>query len=726
MMAVGCGAPFETWARAEKTPFEAADPRIGSDKAGNVFVGACQPFGLVKLGPDVVPPQPTNGYVSDKPLIGFSATHTSGTGGGGRYGNFLVLPMAEPAPAGVAKADEEVQPGYYAVTLPAAKVRCELTASPRCAYHRYTFTDSDAASLLIDVASSRITGTGRGNGAKCLEADVTVMGDRKLEGWMTSKGGWGHNEPHKVYFSAEFSRPFTKADITRDTRPATQSTEAPFVTCKVVTHFDTASQKDVELRMGVSVSSMENARKHLSQTDGQSFDDCRKSAAQAWTDYLAKIDLDGASDEQRTLFYSALYRTGLMPTDITGDNPRWQSDEPHFWDYFAIWDTFRCTNAMYTLIQPQKQRDMLRCLLDVYKHDGWLPDAWIAGHLSMIQGGTNADTLLADAAVKQLGGFDLNLAYEAAKHDATVPSDNGFLHGRYKDYFTYGYLPATSLTDKNPNYCPTSRTLEYAANDFSVSELARLTGHPDEAAKFKEQSLKAAYALFNNETKFFDGKSKDGQVMSVPDPAKGLRSGFGIYYEGTAWQYAFAVPEDIAGLIAHHGGSDKFEAFLDKFFEIKNYNPGNEPDLLVPWLYPYVNKPAKGVDIIRALMKENYHTGPAGLPGNDDSGTLSTWYLFAALGFYPNVGQDLYLIASPTVPKATFHLENNKTFIITANNLSPENRFIQSATLNGQPLDHAWFKHTQIKDGGALAFEMGPTPSAWGTTGALPPSESDK
>jgi predicted alpha-1,2-mannosidase len=710
----------------EKDPLHWVDPFIGVDSGGNTFPGACLPFSMVRLSPDTLPPQSTAGYVSRAPILGFSHTHTSGTGGGGRYGNFLVTPQTGPIrlkDLAAAKADEVAEPGYYAVTLAGSGVRAEMTCTSRCGMHRYTFPVDQTARLLLKVTATRNTRS-RGD-ARVMASEARIVSDRRIEGFVTTKGGWGNTTPYTTWFVAEFDRPFTASGIWRDENivpggketGGTEGTEAG-----VYAEFRVRAKEPIGLRVGISFSRLENARKHLAQTERQNFDSVRRKAQDEWRRYLSKIRIDGGTAEQRTLFYTGLYHSVVMPTDITGDNPRWESDEPHFWDFYTLWDTVRCTNSLYTLIYPERQSEIVRCFLDIYRHRGWLPDAWIAGDFGNIQGGTNADTVIADSIVKGIGGFDREVAYRAVRKDATSLLGDGYKFGRFPEYRTRGWLPfGTPAPGQKPNNLSSSRTLEYAANDFSVAQIARSVGQNDDAERFTRQSQNA-FHLFNPETKFFWAKDASGRWIDGFDAAKRMDSGSGPFYEGSAWHYATYVPHDMEGLIQRHGGARNFEAFLDRLFDTDQYLAGNEPDLLTPWLYTYVNRPAKNGDRVRAILARFYHAARNGLPGNDDVGAMSSWYIFGAMGFYPNVGQDVYLIGSPLFPKTVMELGNGKTFTLRAKGVSEQNRYIQSATLNGKPWNKGWFQHRDIAPGAILHLEMGPKPSDWGTAGPPPPS----
>lgn len=710
---------------AAADPLRSVDPFIGVDGGGNLLPEACLPFSMVRLGPDTVHAGPS-AYQTGQPMLGFSHNHLSGTGGKGRFCNVRITPqMGALDLTNIASllTDEQAEPAYYSAVFQRNRVKAELTLSERCGVHRYTFPATNTARVLIDVSSTWITEVKKGQATYCTAAAGKITSDRAVEGSATCHGGWGNDASHTVYFAAEFDRPFAAFGTWKGQTATPGSKDTDGKQCGVYVEFKTKAGEQIGLRVGISYVSPENARKNLAQTSGRTFDQVKAGGQQKWRDFLGKIQVQGGTEAERKLFYTSLYRTVVMPTDVTGENPRWQSGEPHFWDFYTFWDTFHCNNSLYALIIPEREVDIIRCVLDIYRHRGWLPDAWVAGDYASVQGGINADTVIADAVVKGLKGFDLKVAYEAVKKDATEPSDNSDKFGRAAEYFTLGYLPCQTLDAGNKPSVPTSRTLEYAMNDFAVAQVARAVGQTADAEKFTKQSL-SGFNLFNPETKFFWAKDRQGKWLDGFDPQLSRRSWVGPFYEGTPWQYACYVNHDIQGLINRHGGKDKFLASLDRFFDGNYYNPGNEPDLLCPWLYTYVGRPDRNVDRVRTLLAKEYRPSRSGWPGNDDAGTMSAWYVFGAMGFFPNAGQDVYLMSSPLFSRITLRLGNGKAFDITARNLSPANRYIQSATLNGKPWDKGWFRHQDIAQGAKLVLEMGPSPSGWGTKAEPPPSVS--
>jgi predicted alpha-1,2-mannosidase len=549
---------------------------------------------------------------------------------------------------------------------------------------------------------------------------------------MTFEGGWGKQSKYTLHFFAEFDRPaidigrwksgrgrFTRilgagssegGDTTNglDNRLGTYAT------------FDTRRNALVQMKLGVSFISVDQARRNIeAQLPGWSFDQARAAAQSKWSEALASIKVEGGTDKQRRIFYSALYRSQLMPHDLTGENVWWRSTEPHYEDFYTLWDTFRTQNPLLTLIQPKRERDIVRSLLDTYAHDGWLPDARIAGATGPSQGGSNGDVVVADAIVKGLGGFDQKLAMDALLKDGDVQSDDPLDHGReLKDYLFFGYM---SLSQNRS----ASRTLEYAYDDYTIASAAAKLGRDEIAARFAKRSLNWAN-LWDPRLGCIHPRYPDGRWLENFDCAREYPDSTSQwwdapFYEGSSSQYSTFVPQDVAGLIRRLGGRAQFVAWLDRLFDTHQYNHGNEPDILAPFLYIHAGRPDRTDERVRAIIAKEYRQGRGGLPGNDDAGTLSAWYVWAAIGLFPNAGQPFYYIGSPVFSRSVVHLEGGKSFTIEAPATSPANLYVEAAELNGKPLDRAWLTDDEIAKGGILLLHMGSRPSGWARIAPPPP-----
>ncbi|HEX9422734.1 MAG TPA: GH92 family glycosyl hydrolase [Pyrinomonadaceae bacterium] len=717
------------------------DPFIGADGGGNTVPGAAVPFGFANPSPDTLR-HDTSGYDSRQPIIGFSQTHVSGTGGASKYGNFRITPEVGELRIrnlASAKKDELAMPGYYAVTLTGpdaradarANVGVELTATRLVAVHRYTFPKSTESHLLLDVSS--MVSSGGDQRQRAVDCTARIVGPNQVEGTGKFRGGWNPT-PYTLHFFAEFSRPFAAhgAWSGEASQLGATSAQGGERTGLYLT-FDTTLEATVEVKIGLSFISAEQARANVEREVGKkTFAEVRRNAAALWEEALSRILVEGGTDEQRRIFYTALYRSHYMPHDLSGENVWWKSDEPHYEDYYCLWDTFRTLHPLLTLIQPDRQRDMVRSLVDTYRHTGWIPDARVAGANGLTQGGSNGDVLVADALVKGLRGIDYEIAYAALRKDAEEESPRPVFEGReISEYKRLGYL---SLQKERS----ASRTLEYAYDDFCIAEVARRLGKVTDAAKYLKRSQNWTN-LWDVDTRTIRPREANGKWMQPYDPLNiysldsARFSWWGApYYEGSGYQYSTYVPHDVQGLINRLGGDAPFVAWLDAFFDNITgsgqdnsglYSQGNEPDLLAAFLYIHAGRADRTQETLRRILAKKYRLGRAGLPGNDDAGTMSSWYVWNAVGLYPNAGQPYYYIGSPLFRRAQINVGNGRVFTIDAPNASAINKYVQRATLNGQTLGRAWLSHTEVTRGGRLVLWMRDKPSMWGVR-RRPPSVS--
>ncbi|NQX01827.1 glycoside hydrolase family 92 protein [bacterium] len=723
--------PFALVLPLAADPLALADPRVGTAvyDGGSMYPGAALPFSMVKLSPDTTKPS-TAGYNPTEPILGFSHTHIGGTGGKAFGGQIRVRPQTGPlvvAPPPSPKQNETAAPGYYAVDLTLDRVHAELTTTERAGFHRYTFPAAAPARILLD-ASSFIDNTGpRDPAGRSTGCSARFVSDREIEGSSSIVCGFA-KLAFTVHFVAVFDQPPTACGAWLDgaAQPgAREITGADKQAAGLYAGF--APGSTVGLRVGISYTSIALARENLKPAAGLDFDQVRARAGEIWRKHFSTITVEGGSEQQQRQFQTALYHSVLTPTDVTGDNGGWATDPKQavYWDIYTLWDTFRTSNPLLTLIHPDRQSGIIRHLLAAYQKTGWLPDSWVYNKQGIpFQGGSHADNVIADAFVKNLGGFNRNLAYSAVRKNATESNPKASKinidTGRLEPYFTLGYVPSIVYTGKdaqgrkNEYSSGVSRTLEYACNDFSASQVAAALGHTEDAEIFRKRSL-GAYTLFKPDTRFFWGKTATGEWMPDHDPASKVLGWSSAFYEGNAWQYRFSMPHDMQGLIARYGGNQPFLAVLDEYFDRKLHWQGNEPCFLTPWLHVYAGRPDKNVDRVREIMARDFKLSPDGYPGDEDVGAMSAWYLFAAMGFYPNAGQDVYLLASPVFSKITLKLgDSGKTLIIAAPGVTTENKYIQSATLNGKPWNQAWFRHRDIINGAELLLKMGPKPSNWG------------
>jgi len=734
--------------RAQSTPTGASDhgatnhtqtghaadvyPFLGVDWGGNTFVGSAVPFGMVKLGPDM---QNFDGrasgfgYMSGGEILGFSHLHLSGASG--KYGNILVAPVTGPLDLADIKSPrtaEDNHPGYYTAVLSRYNVRAELTSTRRVGLHRYTFLKGGPAHLTVNIARCLDKGPGS-ESQRFLGGDVHVVSPREIQGVGRYTGGWNKGGEYKVYFdmlldtAADSTQTWNASGLQSDPSAHVDGDQPLGAT------FNLAARPGqvVDAKVGISFLSIEQAHANIvAEANAWKFDAVRAASNAQWNKALSAIEVRGETPKQRTQVYSAMYHTMLMPSDRTGENPDWPTshpDHPYYDDYYAIWDTYRSSAPLLTFIAPERERDLIRSLIDIYKHTGYMPDARSGNDNGRTQGGSNANVMVVDAYMKGLDGIDYNTAFEGMLKDASVPPANAQKEGRggILDYNSKGFV---TLADERSG----SRTVEYAYDDFAISELAHGLHREAEAAAFLKRSGNWQNLWDKDLTRegfhgFLRPRNPDGSFADPYFIVRGTWPDF--FYEGDLWTYSFYAPHDVQKLIELSGGDKAFTQRLDYIFLRQHFDVSNEPGFLMPVLYNWAGRPDKTADVVTALLEKWFTAERSGIPGNDDSGAMSSWFLFNSIGFYPNSGQPIYLIGTPALPDVTMQVGHGKSLHLIAHNLDSQhiNRYIQSVTLNGKPLDRNWFRHEEISHGATLVFEMGSAPSAWGTT-APPPSLS--
>ena len=650
------------------------DPRIGSEGLGRTFPGPCMPYGMAKPGPDAVT-MPNAGWAPiPEPVKGFSQMHVSGTGGGQKYGNILIQPYLDSKEIIQKRMDEKISLGYYACTFENG-IRTEITASERCAFYRLDFGKKQKGKLLIDVTTFLGIDTipDKREAQQYVDSYVSCDGKYAVSGWSTVRGGWNNGGPYTVYFYLQSDVPLSNSDV-----PLYNKVK------ELKTRLDVAfSKSTVNLKVGISHISIAQAKRNIPFCG---FDAQLKQLRETWNGKLRKIEIAG-TEKQKRMFYTGIYHTMLMPVDKSGENPHF-SDTPYYDDYYAIWDTYRTSMPLLTLIDEDKQRDMIHSLLNIYKHDGYMPDARSGNWNGRTQGGSNAEIVIADAFVKGMKGIDYELALKAMIKDAEVPptDHDGYLgsvpdekHGRggLKEYNTLGYIPYG--IDRAGN-----RTVEYSYDDWCIAQVAKGLGHQDLYQKYLKRSgnwrnLWRGDYEWQGMRGFIMPRDADGRWLdSVPwgkskvyHPLIPYRPDTKVapwylpwwstfFYEALSAEYSLSIPHDVPGLVELCGGKEAFINRLHTFFANKHYNVANEPSFMTPFLYHWVDRPDLSVARIRQIVNDNYDDTPLGLPGNDDSGAMSSWLVFNMMGLYPVAGQNLYLVGSPLIPEYTIHLENGK------------------------------------------------------------------
>ena len=738
-----------------QSPASYVNPFIGTNEMGHTYPGATVPFGMVQLSPetDTIQYSVGQGYVkdvyrycagyqySDKTIVGFSHTHFSGTGHSD-LGDFLVMPTTgrvqlNPGTAAHPESgyrsrfshDSEVaKTGYYSVTLSDYNIKAELTATSRVGFHRYTFPESIQANIILDMVAGIYNYDGKVVWSSIrVENDTLITGYRQTQGWARERS---------MYFAMVFSKPIRNYGCRDEAKLAYSDFYRKFNTTKdfpemsgrklkTYFSFDTKNGEQILVKFALSPVSTEGALKNLqAEIPGWNFDQVRQQAENEWNKELSRITIE-ASDEKKINFYTAMYHAFLSPTlfmDVDGmyrglDHNNHKAEGFENYTTFSLWDTYRALHPLFTLVQQKRTSDMINSMLahqqqsvhhilPVWSH--YANDNWC-----MI--GYHAVSVIADAYMKGIPGFDPQKALDACLASATYAPNDGI-----GDYMKYGYVPA----DKSSNAA--SKTLEYAYDDYCISQMAAKMGKADIAAAYAKRAQAYNYT-WDAGTGFMRALRSDGTFQSPFDPLSTERQGF---IEGNAWNYSLYVPQDPMKLIALHGGNKKFIAHVDSLFNVKldekhfaeseditaagligNYVHGNEPSHHVPYLYVFAGAPWKTQERIHQIVNTMYRNATDGLCGNDDCGQMSAWYIFSSIGFYPVCpGSNEYVIGAPSVEKATINLENGKQFTVKATNLNEKNIYIQRIILNGNTLNGYILKHEEIMNGGTLEFVMGAKP----------------
>lgn len=733
--------------KLQSTAFiDKVNPMIGSGGigwgVGSIVPGATQPYGLVKLSPDTTRGDfdpdfaHCGGYwYPDTEIRGFSHNHLVGTGASDQ-GNILFMPMIgidnrQTEEAGYRSTfshdSEAAAPGYYAVTLDNGNIRAELTATERVGVHRYTFPATNMSTILMDLTASIPDGYVQDVQFEILPDSQEIVGSLTNMGGLSDRYGG-----QRIYFSAYFVTPFSWFGTFADGQvyPDRVTDQGERVGAWV--QYTTTANQSIEVQTGISYVSVEQARlNRLTETDGLSFDDVRAQSENAWEDVLSVIDIAGGTETEQRIFYTSLYHTMMMPTLYTDVNGQYrgfdggvhQATGFQYYTDFSMWDTFRTLHPLAALIDPTRAGDFNTSLLKMFEQSGYI-DRWPQGNgATGCMVGDSAAIVIADAYLKGVRNFDKNLAWTALWQSASTTTT-----GKHRDYLdkyeTLGYVPIESGGRS------ASHTLENAYDDAALASFADALGHTTEGAYLRERSLNYQN-LWDDSVGYLVGRHEDGSFATPVIP----RYNAEYYAEGSAAQWSWYAPHDIAGLITLMGGSVEFERRLDRFFERSqnirdtlfpdmNYWHGNEPQLHVSWLYHWIGRPDKSAETVKWVMESKYRDAPDGLDGNDDGGTLSAWYVLSAMGIFPIAGTDFYLIGTPVFDDITLHLSGGD-FRIQVLNRGTGNLYIQSAQLNGKAWTQSWFRHAEIKGGGSLVLTLGASPSSWGRSSPFPPSISD-
>lgn len=745
------------------------NPFIGTDFFGHTFPGASLPYAMVHVSPDTGTEGWTHsaGYIwQANSIIGFSHTHWSGVGmvDGG---DILLMPItgkklhvvpgtAEDPDTGYrsrfSHSQESASPGYYSVFLEDWDVEVELTTTPRVAFHRYTFPETDESKIILDL------GHQIGEQKESDWSHLRIVNDRRIEGEKT-------DGPGKVYFVAEFSKPFLYYG-TFDAEYVTPESGAAVFAYKNAEQgknigafitYDTAKNEQILVKVAISYTSIEGARKNLdAELPHWDFDQIKAEARDVWERELSRVKIEGASESQKEIFYTAVYRSLLaqyISQDVDGnyfgaDGKIHNAKGYNFYGSFSCWDTYRTQHPLLTLLAHEHVNDFVKSIIEKTKQYGWLPGQHFQNVFGEGMVGDHLVPVVVDAYLKGFRDYDVEYIYNAMRDKALEfpkpPISIDAARSGLKYSNELGYIPADRVTESVP------KTLEFAYDDWCIAQMAKELGKDEDYKMFMPRAENYK-KMWDSQTTFMRPRMADGSWLELQngleqeivdegdhsyykyfDPLMVGRRPNRHYTESNAWQYVWSVQHDVLGLIDLFGGKDNFIAKLDTFFEmsplitppkyvgvvgtIGQYVHGNQPSHHVPYLYNFAGQPWKTQFRARQVMEQLYKPGPGGLCGNEDMGSLSSWYVLSAMGIYPvTPGSPLYMIGSPLFEKLTLETEKNKIFTVIANNNSPENMYIQRAQLNGQPFNRTWISHEEIVIGGILEFEMGSEPNKkWG------------
>jgi predicted alpha-1,2-mannosidase len=731
-----------TSTRGLKTrPVTFVKPFVGTQGEGNTYPGASTPFGLVQLSPDTDMElwETASGYeYTDSSIIGFSTTHLNGTGIPD-LGDFLFIPAVgtpKLIPGSKAYPDsgyrqryyhtnESAKAGYYQVFLPKLKVNVELTATEHAGMLKFTWPRSDSAFILTDLHHVL-----RWN---VMWSDIRVENDSTITG-SHIVNGWAKNR--HLFFAARYSKPFKSFRIMSDGKPVIyngyrfrSSAEAAGKNIQFLAHYATNENEVIYVKIGISAVSAAHALLNLdSEMADWNFGAIAKSTEEKWNKELSKIEIETNSQAELETFYTSLYHAFLTPNiyqDVTGEYRGFDQDihkANGFTNYaiFSLWDTYRAEHPLLTLIQRERDADMVNSLLAHYDQsvEHLLPVWSLQGNETWCMIGYHAVPVIVDAYMNGVKGFDPERAYEAIKTTAMNP--------HYDNVATYAQLGWVPFDKENESV---SKTLEYAYDDYCIARMAQALGKTDDYTYFMKRANSYKH-LFDPDYNLMRGKDSNGKWRTPFFPH--LYTEGGDITEGTSWQYTWYVPQDVPGLIALFGGAHKFTEKLDSLFivqadstkgvddiagRIGEYWHGNEPSHHIIFLYDYAGQPWKTQELAHKVNRTQYGNLPNSLCGNDDCGQMSSWYIFNVLGFYPVCpGSNSYAIGSPAVKDAVMHLSNGKDIHITAKNASPDNIYIQSLRVNGKQWNSPFLSYDEIKNGGTLVFTMGSVPNKnWGT-----------
>ena len=699
---------------------------IDGGLSGNNYPGATSPFGMIQLSPDTSEAPnwgDASGYDYNRNTIfGFSHTRLSGTGASDLI-DITLMPTSSGRTSSAFTHDEEkARPGYYQVMLKDENINAELTTTQRNGIHRYQYPAGKDAEIILDMDHSADKGSW---GRRIINSQIRILNDHAVEGYRIITG-WA--KLRKIYFYMEFSSPILTSTLRDGGRVHENTAVINGTNLHGCFRFGQLNGKPLTCKVSLSSVSMENARQNMEQEAPHwDFDRYVAAADADWEKQLGKIEVKG-TEVQKEIFYTALYHTMIQPNTMSDVNGEYMAadyttrkvanNETHY-TTFSLWDTFRASHPLYTLLEPERVTDFVKSMIRQYEYYGYLPIWQLWGQDNYCMIGNHSIPVITDAILKGIPGIDMEKAYEAVYNSSVTSHPNS----PFEVWEKYGFMPENIQTQS------VSITLEQAFDDWCVAQLAAKLNKDADYQRFHKRS-EYYRNLFHPKTKFFQSKNDKGEWIEPFDPYQYGGNGGHPFTEGNAWQYFWYVPHNIQALMELTRGTKAFEQKLDTFFtstyksEQMNHNAsgfvgqyahGNEPSHHVAYLYNFAGQPWKTQKYVSHILNTLYNNTSSGYAGNDDCGQMSAWYVFSAMGFYPvNPADGRYIIGSPLLDECTLKLAGNKEFRIRTIRKSPEDIYIQSVTLNGKKHKDFFITHQDIMNGGTMVFKMGKKPSGWG------------
>lgn len=699
---------------------------IDGGLSGNNYPGATSPFGMIQLSPDTSEAPnwgDASGYDYNRNTIfGFSHTRLSGTGASDLI-DITLMPTSSGRTSSAFTHDEEkARPGYYQVMLKDENINAELTTTQRNGIHRYQYPAGKDAEIILDMDHSADKGSWE---RRIINSQIRILNDHAVEGYRIITG-WA--KLRKIYFYMEFSSPILTSTLRDGGRVHENTAVINGTNLHGCFRFGQLNGKPLTCKVALSSVSMENARQNMEQEAPHwDFDRYVAAADADWEKQLGKIEVKG-TEVQKEIFYTALYHTMIQPNTMSDVNGEYMAadyttrkvanNETHY-TTFSLWDTFRASHPLYTLLEPERVTDFVKSMIRQYEYYGYLPIWQLWGQDNYCMIGNHSIPVITDAILKGIPGIDMEKAYEAVYNSSVTSHPNS----PFEVWEKYGFMPENIQTQS------VSITLEQAFDDWCVAQLAAKLNKDADYQRFHKRS-EYYRNLFHPKTKFFQSKNDKGEWIEPFDPYQYGGNGGHPFTEGNAWQYFWYVPHNIQALMELTGGTKAFEQKLDTFFtstyksEQMNHNAsgfvgqyahGNEPSHHVAYLYNFAGQPWKTQKCVSHILNTLYNNTSSGYAGNDDCGQMSAWYVFSAMGFYPvNPADGRYIIGSPLLDECTLKLAGNKEFRIRTIRKSPEDIYIQSVTLNGKKHKDFFITHQDIMNGGTMVFKMGKKPSGWG------------